>query len=216
MNYRKIHNLIIERAKERIKEVGLEEHHIIPASCFPGKRKSKLANNKANLVFLTPKEHYLVHVCLVKMFPGDEEVRRACKMVLVYKRGRKYERVRSWLQETWIAARPVINCNVCNKDFTVNPYAKNIAKYCSYECSSKGRRNRYYTTCKQCGDKVMQTPARCERKYCSKECYQKSKGVYKVCLHCGEEFRVPKCYAKKKYCNKACTLACKTAYRRKS
>lgn len=216
MNYLLIHNQIIERAKERVKEVGLEEHHIIPASCFTDKRKSKLANNKANLVFLTPKEHYTVHLCLVKMFPGDETMLRACKMVTIYKQGRKYERVRQWLCKRFHDARPVIECSVCSKNFTVNPYSKDIAKYCSYKCSAKGRRKRYYTKCKQCGDKVEQIPGRKDYEHCSVECMKKSKGVHKVCLYCKEEFRVPKCYAKKKYCKKACALASKTSYGRKS
>ena len=54
MNYEKIYNQIIERAKNRVLEGYGEKHHIIP-KCMGGK------NNLDNLVNLTAREHFLSH-----------------------------------------------------------------------------------------------------------------------------------------------------------
>jgi len=64
MNYQRIYDQIIERAKKenRKKEEGFyyERHHIVP-KCLGGN------NTKDNLVLLTAKEHYIVHRLLVEM-----------------------------------------------------------------------------------------------------------------------------------------------------
>ena len=52
MNYQKIYNQIIERAKNRQLEGYKEKHHIIPR-CLNGN------NDKENLVKLTAREHFL-------------------------------------------------------------------------------------------------------------------------------------------------------------
>ena len=58
---------IIEKCTSRIKPEGhVEKHHIIPRS-FGGD------NSKENLVTLTPREHFIVHLLLVKMnFPTKQ------------------------------------------------------------------------------------------------------------------------------------------------
>lgn len=63
MNYERIYNNLIERAKSRnITNTYYERHHIIPR-CLGG------TNEACNLVNLTPEEHYLAHQLLVKMHP---------------------------------------------------------------------------------------------------------------------------------------------------
>lgn len=63
MNYQKIYNNLIDRAKHRIIEKGtyLEKHHIVPRSMGG-------SNNKDNIVKLTAKEHYLAHHLLWKIY----------------------------------------------------------------------------------------------------------------------------------------------------
>lgn len=46
----------------------VEKHHIFPKSF--DKKNSNL-NNKDNLVFLLPREHFIAHLCLTKMFTSD-------------------------------------------------------------------------------------------------------------------------------------------------
>lgn len=61
MNYKEIYNNIIERAKNRVLfDTMIELHHIIP-------RSEGGSNKKSNKIELTPKEHHLCHLCLIKM-----------------------------------------------------------------------------------------------------------------------------------------------------
>lgn len=64
MNYQRIYDEIIERAKSRglnkkLLEGYFEKHHIIP-KCLGG------SNDKDNLVLLTAREHYICHYLLWK------------------------------------------------------------------------------------------------------------------------------------------------------
>lgn len=62
MDYKKIHDAIIERAKTRILEGYKERHHIIPR-CMGG------SNDVSNLVDLTAREHFIVHKLLCEIYP---------------------------------------------------------------------------------------------------------------------------------------------------
>jgi hypothetical protein len=64
MNYKKIYQNIVERAKNRKKELGLEKHHILPQSCGG-------TNDKNNLVFLTTREHFICHLLLIKIYKDN-------------------------------------------------------------------------------------------------------------------------------------------------
>lgn len=63
MNYKAIHDRIIERARTRQLTGYCERHHVIPR-CLGG------SDEKENIVKLTPEEHYVVHQLLVKINPG--------------------------------------------------------------------------------------------------------------------------------------------------
>ena len=67
MNYKKIYDQIIDRAKTRDLEGYGENHHIIP-KCMGGDDKID------NLVKLTVKEHYIVHRLLTEIYPGDHKL----------------------------------------------------------------------------------------------------------------------------------------------
>ncbi|XAO17074.1 homing endonuclease [Escherichia phage FL23] len=60
MNYEKIYNSLIDRARNRALTGYKERHHIIP-KCLGG------SNDASNLVDLTPEEHYVAHQLLVKI-----------------------------------------------------------------------------------------------------------------------------------------------------
>ena len=61
VNYNLIYNSLITRGltREDYKDIT-ENHHIIP-------RSEGGSNKKSNKVALTPKEHHLAHLCLIKM-----------------------------------------------------------------------------------------------------------------------------------------------------
>ena len=87
MNYKLIHDSIIDRAKSRVlpKEVYTERHHIIPR-CMGG------SDDKSNLVDLTAKEHFIVHKLLVEIYPDSNELVNAiwCMSNLNNSMGRNY------------------------------------------------------------------------------------------------------------------------------
>ena len=70
MNYQRIYDSIIDRAKTRILICYKEKHHIIP-KCLQGK------NSKENLVSLTAKEHFLCHRLLTLIYPDNSKLKYA-------------------------------------------------------------------------------------------------------------------------------------------
>lgn len=71
MNYKRLHDGIIERAKVRIKpEEYSEKHHIVPR-CIGG------TNEQSNLVNLTAREHFIIHYLLTKIYPDNSKLLRA-------------------------------------------------------------------------------------------------------------------------------------------
>lgn len=67
MNYEKIYNQIVARAKTRKLEGYKERHHIIP-KCMGG------TNDKENLVLLTAREHFICHWLLVRIYPNNKKL----------------------------------------------------------------------------------------------------------------------------------------------
>lgn len=67
MNYQKIYDQIIDRAKERKLQGYKEKHHIIP-KCMGG------SNEKQNLIELTAREHFLCHWLLYRIYPENAKV----------------------------------------------------------------------------------------------------------------------------------------------
>jgi hypothetical protein len=62
MDYKKIHDLIIERAQTRVLTGYKERHHIVP-KCMGG------TNDSTNLVELTAREHFIIHKLLYEIHP---------------------------------------------------------------------------------------------------------------------------------------------------
>ena len=71
MNYEKVYNAIIEKAKlrEEIKAY-YEKHHIIPKSLGG-------VDAEENLVELTFKEHFICHRLLTKIYPKENKMHYA-------------------------------------------------------------------------------------------------------------------------------------------
>lgn len=93
MNYERIYNLIVERAKSRVIDGYVERHHIVPRSLGG-------SDDLSNLVSLTAREHYLCHWLLAK-HTNDKRMWLAFSMMAVssdkhqrIKSGRLFERAR--------------------------------------------------------------------------------------------------------------------------
>lgn len=95
MNYQRIYNQLIERSRTRIPPEGYIEHHHIVPRCMNG------SNDKENIAILTPEEHFIAHVLLVKMYP-----KHAGLILGVFKmchsswstKGRKRRKLYGWLK----------------------------------------------------------------------------------------------------------------------
>lgn len=74
MNYQKIYNNIVNNAKERVLEGYSEKHHIIP-KCIGGD------NLKENIVILTAREHYILHLLLIHIYPENKSLKHAFWMM---------------------------------------------------------------------------------------------------------------------------------------
>jgi hypothetical protein len=84
MNYLKIYNQIIERAKNRQLEGYKEKHHILP-KCLGG------SNDKENLVELTAREHFLCHMLLCEIYPNETKLTQALWLMIIGKRRKNYQ-----------------------------------------------------------------------------------------------------------------------------
>jgi hypothetical protein len=76
MNYQKHYDTLMNRAKNRLLEGYSERHHIIPR-CMGG------TDEQDNLVALTAEEHYVAHQLLVKMYPDNDKLIYAAKMMTI-------------------------------------------------------------------------------------------------------------------------------------
>lgn len=100
MNYRRIYDSLIIRGLNRPRENGVyyERHHILPR-CMGG------GNNKENLVYLTAREHFVVHQLLVKIYPKVHELVFAVHMMTVDNGGgRINNREYDWLKTRYSKA----------------------------------------------------------------------------------------------------------------
>jgi hypothetical protein len=94
MNYEKIYNQICERGKFRSKKDGiyLEKHHIIPTFFFKNNRRKLRYSDgifdgdpdrPSNITLLTPREHFLAHILLCKIWSNTKWYYR-CKSSLLF------------------------------------------------------------------------------------------------------------------------------------
>lgn len=78
MDYPKHYAALIERARLRSACDVTETHHVIPR-CMGG------GNESANLVELTPEEHFVAHQLLTKMHPTDRGLALGAAMMANYR-----------------------------------------------------------------------------------------------------------------------------------
>ena len=85
MNYQRIHDAIIDRARNRKLQGYYEKHHVIPR-CLGGN------DDLDNLVELTAREHFIVHKLLCKIYPNEHKLVYAYWMMSRNVSNSKYKR----------------------------------------------------------------------------------------------------------------------------
>lgn len=97
MNYQNIYNNLISLSKNRITEGYVEKHHILPR-CLGG------LDNKENLVNLYPEEHYLAHLLLCKIYPGNQKLLYAALNMTtgsMVNNGKRNNKAYGWLRRQY-------------------------------------------------------------------------------------------------------------------
>lgn len=94
MNYSRIYSQLIAKAQQTPPEGYSEEHHIVP-HCMGGD------DSPSNLVRLTPEQHLVAHLLLVKIHPGHLGTLAAAVMMSGRKRysNKKYGWVKRQMSE---------------------------------------------------------------------------------------------------------------------
>jgi len=85
MEYTKIYNQIIKRAKNRVLEGYKKKHHILP-KCLGG------SNDKSNLVELTAREHFLCHMLLCEIYPNNRNLWYALFLMSINKNKKEHQK----------------------------------------------------------------------------------------------------------------------------
>lgn len=92
MNYKKIYENLIEKSKNRLLDCYVEKHHITP-KCVGG------SDDKNNIAILTPEEHFLAHLLLVKIYPNEPKlVYAAIRMTQHHTNERINNKLYGWLK----------------------------------------------------------------------------------------------------------------------
>jgi len=153
MNYKKTYNNIIENAKiqnrcklDKINPsyVYYEKHHIIPR-CIGG------TNDESNLVILTPKEHYMTHKLLTKIWPNNKKIGYAFFYMSINKKGkynvslRDYAYAREQFMTTPFSKEMLENLSksLTGKKFTPE-HCNNLSKSIIEKELHKGEKNGMY------------------------------------------------------------------------
>lgn len=80
MNYQRIYDQIIDRAKKESREYGkgvyYERHHILPR-CLGGDGKNHQWRTHPNIILLTAREHFICHQLLCQIYPNEPKLKFA-------------------------------------------------------------------------------------------------------------------------------------------
>lgn len=178
MDYLKVYNRIIDRAKTRHTTEYTEKHHIVPR-CLGG------SDAKTNIVALTAREHYVCHWLLAKAYRNPKLI-FAWQAMTQNLKGKRYN---SWsfkyAREAWAIAMSERNRGV---KFTPERLANLSRAHLGQKAWNKGmsfpktegykqRRVEYYENpkpCSICGEPIpYRMRHRKNRQYCSRDCYFK-------------------------------------------
>ena len=142
MDYQKIYDNLIERAKIRTLLGYGENHHIIPR-CLGGSDLS------VNICRLTAREHYLAHALLCKIYPNNRSIIYAFHMMTVKTKNHQrkydsklYERMR-YMMSISKTEEHKKNISRALKGRIITPEARqklreaNLGKKASEECKKK-------------------------------------------------------------------------------
>lgn len=211
MNYQTIYNKIIANAITRKNDPieYYESHHIVPR-CLGG------SNHSENLVDLTAREHFIAHLCLVKIHPGNGALVRAAVMMACgsTRQQRSANRIYEWLRKKHSVAMQELQGGKNNSQFgsiwIFNKSLKENKKIKAVDLPNwieqgweSGRVYNFdniYYTCAACG---VQFRHLYEKQTCSSKCRKKIRDEQKFQVFEGREEELKMHYHSTKSMNKA-------------
>lgn len=140
MNYKKIYENLISKAKSRILDGEYtEKHHIIPL-CIGG------LDNSENLAVLTAREHYVAHKLLVKIYPNSKPLNLTLFMFFSTRKikysSRDYNKNKELFSQNMKINNPMFNKNIVAKKVKNTPnFIKFFQTPLGKEISSKRMRS---------------------------------------------------------------------------
>jgi hypothetical protein len=210
MNYKRIYDQIISRAKARthIHEY-IERHHIVPR-CLGG------SDEPYNIAYVTPEEHFVCHLLLAKLNPSHRGLLAATVLLSNLNTsqvpGRAKNKLYGWVKRR-LYSKPIKNPNcVCKMPGCLKPTYSMHRQFCSMDCSLESRRLNQSDlkayTCAHCGSSFED---RYQRKYCSQSCSSQSRAktmrsktvIDLTCQFCSKSFQRDSRYPGK-YCSVSC------------
>lgn len=201
MNYEKIYESIIMRAKTRQQpDCYTEKHHIIPR-CMGG------GDEIENIAVLTPEEHYVAHQLLVKMHPSNRKLLYAAHSMcyLTNEGPKRNNKLYGWLRRK-ITNGVIIHCLQCNKQQYVSKCMQS-RKFCSVRCKGDHMTSKYKLACEYCFKEFSVIKSRFNTaKYCSHACQGAINYTSFTCIVCSKTKLVWSSRVKdsKKYCSVQC------------
>ncbi len=143
MNYQRIYNQIIERARTRQLEGYVEKHHIVPR-CLGG------TNNTENIVQLTAREHFICHQLLCEIYPDNDKLKYALYLMNIGKQKHKNADYR-------ISSRTYERLKLEHSLFLIGKKHKNKTKQKKSKSMKLVWANKTDKEKKQYGEKVWET-----------------------------------------------------------
>jgi hypothetical protein len=116
MDYKRIYERLIDRARSRVIDGYVERHHIVP-KCMGG------GDQISNLVALTPEEHFLAHVLLVKIHPEERNLILAVQKMTLGRKGRPARKMYGWLKRKHAARMRELQSGDGNSQFGTKWYS---------------------------------------------------------------------------------------------
>lgn len=176
MNYKKIYDALILKAKNREPSGYTESHHILPR-CMGG------LDEKSNLVRLTAREHYLAHWLLAKAY-GTRKLVFAWRSMALNPLGKRYtSHSFRYAKEAWAKEMADMNRGIKFSDERrlnlslahIGQPAWNKGVKMPLHQKFVDARTEYYadpTPCKTCGGPLpYKMRTRKNRTYCCRVCY---------------------------------------------
>ena len=212
MNYKKIYYNVIDKARLRHISASeyYESHHIIPR-CLDGK------DNIENLVNLTAREHFIAHLCLVKMYPGDHRLVKAAVMMSCESNTqlRSGNRIYEWLRKKHSIAMSAAQAGpgnsqygtmwIFNEDLQENKKIKTTDLQIYLEKGwHKGRVHDFSKIFQICSVCQIKFKSAINKQTCSTKC--RSSKIEKFKLLAGKEEELKKFYEQTNSMNKALQL----------